>query len=197
MISKLIEEGIGMSSKNMYPIKYAVLELKEHGGWVTGYKDIVRGNIVSKCYVVESSIKYFSSGESQIFHKVVFPFSDLETFKQSLRNQSEYIGEKTAPRYDANGNPYPVDIVAELFDTYEDAKIKAHEQNENLKHQIISRVLCSISDASFKQKLADYEKEYMEQLSICELFEKNVLLNTEDMNITHEMNENKKLQLLK
>lgn len=100
-----------MSSKNKYPIKYAVLELKESGGWPVGYKDIIRGNIVSKCYVVESSIRY---GDSKIFHKVVFLFSSLETLKQSLHNQSQYIGEKAIPSYDANGDPYPITKIKKL-----------------------------------------------------------------------------------
>ena len=45
--------GDFMSRENNFPIKYAVLELKEEGGYITNYKDIVRGYIVSKCWVAE------------------------------------------------------------------------------------------------------------------------------------------------
>lgn len=186
-----------MSIENNFPIKYAILELKEEGGYLVNYKDIVRGYVVSKCYVVESSIKYRSNGDSQIFHKVIFPFKSLETLKLSLRNKGEYIGEKVIPQYDFDYNPYPVDIVSDLFDTYEDAKVQAQSQNEKLKHQIVSKIPYSVSDSKFKQALIDYEREFVEELSVCQLFEKLVLSNTEDMNITNETEENKGLQLLK
>ena len=54
-----------MYKDNNFPIKYAILELKEKGGYITNYEYIVRGYIVSKCWVVESSIKYFSDGDSE------------------------------------------------------------------------------------------------------------------------------------
>ena len=93
-----------MSEENNFPIKYAILELKEKSGYLANYKDIVRGYIVSKCWVVESSIKYFSNGESKIFHKVIFPYKSLDVFKTSLCNNSKYMGERSIPRYDFNGN---------------------------------------------------------------------------------------------
>lgn len=179
-----------MNNENKYPVQYAVLELKEKGGYLVGYKDIIRGNIVSKCYVVESSIKYSSDGNKQIFHKVVFPFKSLETLKLSLRNNSEYIGEKAAPGYDANNEPYPVDIVSDVFDTYEEANVKAQERNEKMKQ-------LSVSDDETKRVLTEYEKDFMGQLSICKLFERLALAKTEDMNITHELEEDIKLELLK
>lgn len=186
-----------MSDENNYPIKYAVLELTEEGGYPVNYKDIVRGYIVSKCYVVESSIKYFYNGDSKIFHKVVFPFKSLKTLKLSLRNQNQYNGEKVTPKYDYNNEPYPVNIVSDLFDTYEDAKVQAQSQNEKLKHQIVSKIPYSVSDPKFKPTLAEYEKDYIEQLAICQLFEKLALSNTEDMNITLEIEDKNELELLK
>lgn len=186
-----------MKGENKYPIKYAILQLKEKGGWLEEYEDIVRGNIVSKCFVVESSIKYFSDGSSRIFHKVVFPFKNLETLKLSLLNKDEFIGTKVIPSYDASYNPYPVDIVLDLFDTYEDAKVKAQEENEKMRHKIVLNVPFKISDPRFKQTLTEYEQAFINQLSVCQLFEKLSLLNTEDMNIIHEMKPNNGFQLLK
>ncbi len=35
-----------MDKDNNFPIKYAILKLKEKGGYITNYKDITRGYIV-------------------------------------------------------------------------------------------------------------------------------------------------------
>ncbi len=189
--------GDFMSRENNFPIKYAVLELKEEGGYITNYKDIVRGYIVSKCWVVESSIKYFPDGSSKIFHNVIFPYKDLDTLKTSLRNDDQYIGERVTINYDFNYNPYPVDVVSELFDSYEDAKTMSEEKNKELKGHIASEVCFSISDPRFIQTLSNYKHKFEEQLSICQLFEKLSLLKTEDMIITEDINQDKNLQLLK
>ena len=186
-----------MSIDNNFPIKYAILELKEKGGYITNYKDIVRGYIVSKCWVVESSIKYFSDGSSKLFHKVIFPYKDLDTLKTSLHNDDQYIGERVTIDYDFNYNPVPVDVVSELFDSYEDAKIIAEEKNQEMKNNIASKVYFSISDPRFKQTLSAYEHEFAEQLAICYLFEKLSLLKTENMTITESLSQNKEIQLLK
>ena len=63
-----------MKEKVNFPIKYAVLELTQSGGWMVDYKDITKGFIVSKCYVIEDNIIYDSDGNSKIVHKVFFPF---------------------------------------------------------------------------------------------------------------------------
>ncbi len=186
-----------MNSESNFPIKYAILELKEKGGYITNYKDIVRGYIVSKCWVVESSIKYFSDGNSKLFHKVIFPYQDLNTLKTALRNNDEYIGERVTINYDCNYNPYPVDIVSELFDSYEEAKSIAEEKNKEMKKNIASKIYFSISDPRFKQTLSNYEHEFVEQLSNCQLFEKLAILETEDMTITESINQENGLPLLK
>ena len=87
-----------MNKEINYPIKYAVLELKERGGWSVGYKDITQGFIVSKCYVIESSIIYNADGSYKTIHRVVFPFSDIAAFKDSLAYGKQYIGKPEIPR---------------------------------------------------------------------------------------------------
>ena len=67
------------------------------------------------------------------------------------------------------------------------------EKNQEMKNNIASKIHFRISDSRFKQTLSDYEHEFTEQLSICQLFEKLSLSETEDMTITHD----KRLQLLK
>lgn len=182
-------------NKLNYPIKYAVLTLKEKGNFSEGYKDIIRGNIVSKCFIVETSIKYNSDGTSEVFHKVVFPFKSLEVLKSTLMDKSEYIGVKKIPKYDANNNPCPVDIVYELFETFEEAKIKAREENDKMRRLLELKI--NISSPDCKKQLINYEQEFDKEISICELFEKISLENTKDMIITSQKDEDKKLKLIK
>lgn len=186
-----------MSKDSKFPIKYAVLELKQKGGYTNNYEDIIRGYIVSKCWVVESSIKYFSSGESEVSHKVVFPYSSLDDFKASLRNNGKYIGKRIIPSYDANDEPYPVDIVTDLFDTYEDAKAKAKEKNDALQKDLVLTVPYKAYYPQFRISFAEVEEKFKSELAICQLFEDEVEENTKDMIITPSMKDYKILQLLK
>ena len=176
-----------MSQEQKYPIKYAVLELKERGGWLVGYEDIIRGYIASKCYVVESLIKYLPSGKQEILHKVVFPITDLEGFKLKLSRNSLYF-EKDSVKYDACNNPYPIRIVEEIFDNYEETKIQAKHKNKDLERKIIinGTIHLPISNQEFKETLKKLKNEFTEQLSICELFEQTITENTKDMEITKE-----------
>ena len=66
-----------------------------------------------------------------------------------------------------------------------------------MKKNIASKIYFSISDPRFKQTLSNYEHEFVEQLSNCQLFEKLAILETEDMTITESINQENGLPLLK
>ena len=190
-----------MNKEINFPIKYAVLELKENGGYLTGYKDITRGFIASKCYVVESAIVYNSDGSSKIVHKVVFPFNNIEKFKLSLRNGRQNIGNAEVPKYDACNHIYPISIVDELFDSYDFAKFAAEERNEDYRCNILSKTPSSIINSDTKlnwQEQYEYlRKEFEEELEICNLFEKLILLETKDMDINEELSTDKTKSFIK
>lgn len=164
-----------------YPIKYAVLELRKSGGASVCYKDITLGYIVSKCYVMEVSIKNFPSGNNKVSYKVVFPFKDIDikNIKLALpEDNNYYIGEKTLPSYDANGEPYPIDEVSDLFESYEEAKKEAEVKNQKF--------------LEINKKSEDIK----EQLTICQKYEKLVSLKTVDMNVTSDVRLKEVVQLL-
>ena len=152
-----------------YPIKYAVLELKEQGGWTFGYNDITIGFIASKCYVVGSSIKNHSNGESDISYDVVFPLKNISDFKFFLKLGMLYNEKHKVPLYDGFGKHYPVTIVSDLFDNYEEAKCAAGLKNDELK-----------------EESEQNEKLFLENLSVCQKFEDLVLRKTENMIITED-----------
>lgn len=184
-----------MNKEINYPIKYAVLELKERGGWLNGYKDITQGFIVSKCYVIESNVQYNSDGDYKVTHKVVFPFSDIECFKNSLRCGRYNIGNKEIPKYDACDRVYPINVVSDLFDSYEEAKMAAIGKNEGFKSNLIMEVPDFFSnhflDSDWKKHYESLEQRYEESLDICNLFEELILEETKDMNISCEESNDK------
>ncbi len=171
-----------MYMENNFPVKYAILELKEDGGYLSNYSDITRGFIVSKCYVLESVVKYLANGKSKVFYKVFFPFQNLNILKLALQNNQLDIGQKLEPTFNLNGEANPTTVVSNLFDTYEDAKRFTHIKNEFLKNELPIYIS---------------SKEYKEYLSICQLFEELTEANTEDMLITEENIKDKHLQLIK
>lgn len=170
-----------MHEQNNFPVKYAILELKEEGGYLSNYKDITRGFVVSKCYVLESVIKYLADGSSKAFYKVFFPFQNLSILKVALQNNKLDIGQKLEPKFNLNNEVNSTTTVFNLFDTYEDAKRFSHIKNEILKDELPIYIS---------------PKEYLEYLSICQLFEGLTEENTEDMLITDAL-DNEHLQLIK
>ena len=172
-----------MNKELNYPVKYAVLELKEVGGYSQGWEDITRGFIVSKCFVVESKVKYLSDGSSKVSHKVVFPHKDYKTFKVSLSTRnSVQVEDRITPQYNAISEPYPINIVTDLFDTYEEAKEDAEAKNKELYHSIIRHL-----DVKYLVKNLDrINKEYVSEMELCNLFEKASLEETEDMVVSYD-----------
>ena len=187
-----------MNEENNYPIKYAVLELKERGGYNARYNDIIRGYIASKCYVLESHIKYLPNGDIKTFHKVIFPYSNVELFKLELQNGNlNNIGERNTIHYDAYGNPYPVSIVSELFENYEEAKEQAIEKNKKMKSNLSMEIPGPVNRPGFIEEYEELKEEFNYQLSICELFEQAVTSKTDDMNVTIDSDKNILTHLVK
>ena len=191
-----------MNREINYPIKYAVLELKERGGFLVGYQDITQGFIASKCYVVGSSIKYKKDGSCEISHSVVFPFKDIEMFKNSLRNGRRNISEKVIPKYNACDNIYPVDIVSNLFDSYEKAKMDAINKNEEFKSNLVMETpafwSANFLDSDLKKQYESLIQKFNQNLEICNIFEELVSEATLDMEISRDKsNEREFVRILK
>ena len=183
-----------MNKELNYPVKYAVLELKEIGGYSQGWEDITKGFIASKCFVVESKVKYLSDGSSKVAHKVVFPHKDYKTFKVVLSTRnSVQLEDRITPQYNAISEPYPVNIVTDLFDTYEDAKEAAEGKNKEL-YRSLTRYL----DVLYLVKNLDrINQEYASEMELCSLFEKASLEETKDMVASYDREIDKTIKKLK
>lgn len=161
-----------MKKELNYPIKYAVLELKEHGGWEHNYEDITVGFIVSPCYVINQNTRYYSDGTNKTTYQVVFPYKDIHTYK--YRN---IFNEKTdTPHYSLYKICLNCNEVSDIFDTYEKASIAAEKANTNKRKSIFCRV-------SEYQNLLN---KHNENLEICKRFEQLILERTANMSITKD-----------
>lgn len=178
---------------NDYPVKYAILELKEPGGYLYGYEDLTRGFIAAKCWVISSKIIYRPNGESIIKHEVVFPYQDLAYFKRSMAIGQGDIGQRTIVEYNACNEAYPVNFVANLYDTFAEAKVAAKAKNNQFCHGDFRMNPVSLTDRYNKKSYAEVVAAVKEEIAICELFEKVVFIATEDMKITNENEEAFKL----
>lgn len=184
-----------MTKELNYPIKYAVLELQEYGGWPT-YEKITKGFIVSKCYVIESHIRYLKDGTTTIFHDVVFPFNNIYDFSNYLRNKSNCNEEPITPSYDIHGNLYPIDTVTYLYDYYEDALLERNKQNKKLIIELLSGI--SITSPNWKENYKNIEKIHTKNIDICQKYEQFITEQTKDMEATKQVeHEEKALKLLK
>ena len=169
-----------MNKEINYPIKYAVLELKERDGYLNEYDNITKGFIPSKCYVIESDTIYNPDGSNKKTHIVVFPFQDLKGFKISLGN----IGKANIPNFEEYEVKCPINMVTELFDNYENAKIVAEQKNEELKCKLLSKYTSSNSS---RLSYENYKHRIENGLKICYMFEQLVQIATDNMEISEEL----------
>lgn len=186
-----------MSEDLKYPIRYAVLELKGTTGKVYGFLKMKLGYIVQKCYVLKSSIEYSQNGEAKTSYEVVFPFKNINIWKlYSIRHELNYIydiGEKNLPGYNYS---YDIDIVSNVFESYEEASREADRKNKELMEDPYANLFLLLEKGKFRNiEIINNIKDFKEQLTLCQEFEKLVALETSDMEISREEDMKKPLQL--
>lgn len=170
-----------------FPVKFAVLELKRNGGYSTNYEDVTEGFIVSKCYLMESKVRYMANGEQVVSYKVYFPYNNIsgvKYFYNHYNSLSSYKEERGRIGINARGDYYPVEIVSDIFDTYEEAKEEAKQKNENLIARVA--IYMSISDPRFMKIYERERTEIIARLSVCQKYEDFITENTKDMKVTKD-----------
>lgn len=164
-----------------YPIMYAPLEIKEQGGYINNYEIITLGYAVSKCYLIESSIRYLINGSTELYHKVVFPYKNIS----ALHSEKKALGKPNLPSYNAE-----YDIVSDVFDNYDDVKRCVEDKNNLLKLGLAAYKPTLLSDddqEKYNRQMELYNAEVEElkkQLDVCERYEKLVLMETQKMTIS-------------
>ena len=168
-----------------YPIKYAILELKENGGAKYNYEDIIKGYIVSKCYVLE---RRFSYSNKSISYVVSFPYDDFDNFvKWYKKNSKNYYFDIYKHYWEYRRNPseelirddYIHHIVSNLFNTYEEAMNVSNYKNGCLRGKLLKNTGSNAYEY--------LKKEFEDTMDICSEYEKYIFANTTDMNVSINM----------
>ena len=165
-----------------YPIKYAVEELTISSGYKNGYDDIIEGYIVSKCYVTDTNISYYTGMEPRITHEVVFPFRKYEKFKFDLGSGVKYHETPITPRRNARGNASYTQTVDKLFDTFEEAKKEAEIANSDIWKTELYNI--SLLDGDWRIKHKRALLEHKTRLGVCSCYETFITEHTKDMEVT-------------
>lgn len=168
-----------------YPVKYAVEELKVEGGYITNGEDVIKGYIVSKCYLIEDRISYDESYEVKgIKHLVAFPYVDFEdfiTYKRRIRNMNTTPFRSIPDYYEVRKDPnreklgYSHFIISDLYDSYEEAFFAADSKNITLKGELLLHT--STNQYEVESARIDYD------LDLCREYEKFVFERTTDMKV--------------
>lgn len=172
-----------MENKELkYPVKYAVEELTEYGGWANSFVDITCGYITSKCYVVESTTKYYADGRQEEVYSVVFPYQDIETFKKSIEkgDNEKNIGQRRYPQFSADGSYYPIKKVTNLYNTYDEAALETNQKNERFRNDMTNPQMASYNENQIINEIG-------RNLAIATLYEQEVLNRTQDMIVNDEI----------
>lgn len=166
--------------KYNYPVKYALMPIYEMNGWNKGLNSIepnyeIIGYIVSKCFLIKSSVEYKADGTSKIIYDVVFPYqlSDYRTMIWSKVDPVTNI-------YNENLNVTSVDCV---FSSLKEAKEECETKNNEI---IDSLITCALLRPVKSQQEVDniinnITFEYNDRMSIYRLLELDINKNTEYM----------------
>ena len=161
-----------------YPVKYAVMTVLKEGGWLNGYEDITVGHIVSKCYLIESKLRYYRNGTHRLTHNVLFPYQDIESYKRCGK-----LIQRIYPHLTASGEVSDTKVVQYIFDDYDEAKSLKEKLNEDF-------IIGSISDLWIKNnvsksKFEEYKNSLIEEIKFCDKFEIDIEEKLKDMKLTH------------
>lgn len=138
-----------MKNELNYPIKYAVLGIKEQEDEIVAY-------IAEKVYVISEKVEYFKDGTSKKKYQVVFPF----------KNGKDYKTGGVTPEFTHYNQCYNSDIIDDLYDSYEEAKSISSTLNKKLREDSLVGIDRTIKgwpekimskQRIFDQKLAIYE----------------------------------------
>ncbi len=162
-----------------YPIKYAVMPIKEQIGWSNGLNELEReygvvANIVSKCYVIGEQKKYSSDGTIEIKYEVVFLYNKQYTsyydkFKPSI------------PEFNIWSQCTNSIFVNQLFNSFEEALIVAKQFNDEIVHH---KIMFLHFDKDFQSKVEKIKTEHQETLDKYKKIEEEIQQETNNVEIT-------------
>lgn len=164
--------------KYNYPIKYAVMPIYDQVGWSRGLNDLERKyeivyNIVSKCYVINETINYFATGNSEKRYGVVFPY---------IKNGMYEEWDRVFPSYNEDLQNSNLTTVDNIYDDFDKAL-----ENANMKNmEVLEKMELGIpytSDGTYKNRIDGVKKIYKKRERKYKKIEELIDKETEEMEI--------------
>lgn len=182
-----------MENKLNYPIKYAVLELKVRGNWKNDYNEKTVGFIASKCHVISQNIRYLENGTSKLSYQVVFPYINIEGYKNRMLRDLPFAEIERVPSFGPGGDCLNATIVPEIFDTYDEASEVAKNENYKIQMPLARALPISIYSPLRELKREEKRQKLDSELAICKSFEQDILKATSEMTISEQLPSAKQL----
>ena len=163
--------------KNNYPIRYAIIPMKEQIGWSHGMHELERKfgtvyYIVSKCYLVGESKKYKIDGSVEERYQVVCPYKE----------ENYNIWNKDEPSYNLiNGLCTNSIFTDTLFDTYDEARIVKDEKNRELLNNMFRYICFPIE--TYKKRRKEIEDEFNNKKVYYDELESEIEKRTKDLSV--------------
>lgn len=160
--------------ENNFPIKYALQPIRDQLGWEKRsfglepeYEFIFY--VISKCYLVGESIKYYGDGSKKQYYEVVYPYKD-----ESIALLNKNV-ERNYPEFNYKNTCYNQDYTYKIYDSYHDA---LNDRIVTNKKQVAEY----LATLQFNSNLYINEKEILNRIinNIDEL-EIFITENTEDL----------------
>lgn len=148
--------------EDKYKVKYAIMEIKENKKINKRTFDMTRGFIVSRCYVIDENV-------TDGIYKVIFPYSDFESFKSCNEIHESY----------------KIEMVDKVYDSFMNAKVDANIKNKKIRKNLINYV--SLLSFGWRENYEMLERDLDKDLIKCKEFEELIFNNT--MNLPNDKDE--------
>ncbi len=174
-----------MEKQQTYPIKYAIMPVKEPIGWDSGVENTTKGyevatHMVVKCYVIREREIFLEDGSSKIQSEVVF-----------LYNRTTPKGDfkPTVPHFSQDNRCTNSIVVDTLFDSRKEALEDAQKRNARIYDATLMKILrIQVDDASkrsdVKERLARLKSNFCRIRNKYDEIEKAIDLATSQIPIT-------------
>lgn len=160
-----------------YPVKYAVLEMIDKNN----REEETAFYMAAKCYVIDKEEVYLEKEHKEIY-KVLFPIQDVLEYATNMYYSYRKSILDNPKMEDLSGSFYPVNVVDNLYDDYESAKLEAKNKNRMLKLNTISNIVWG---KDWRTRCDQICQKHNIRLKTCERLEYMIAHSTKNMEVTH------------
>lgn len=160
-----------------YPIKYAIMQIKNQNGWTSGGNELestfgVVANIISKCYVISERKEYLQDGTTKKIYEVVFVYQD-----QNI----------VYPEYSIYGSCINSEMVDRVYDNINEALLAKDKANKKI---INNNIGILPYNEKFKETVKDLKEKHQNNLDRYNILEQEIERKTQSLSVEKENSSN-------